>query len=92
MWRGSPFIHPMGTMLLASSGVFRQQAETLAQLQELGVLARVVCLICGICAGPCLIEVVALSTHASDSTVLVWRPTQKEKGRSLSLPRGEETK
>jgi hypothetical protein len=61
----------MGTMLLASDGVFREQDETLAQLQELDALARVVCFLCGICAGPCLIEVVALSTHVCDSTVLV---------------------
>jgi hypothetical protein len=81
MWRGSLFIYPIGTIVLASRGVFREQDETLAQLQELDALARVVCLLCGICAGPCLIEVVALSTHVSDSTILAWRITQQEKGR-----------
>jgi len=39
------------TMLLASRSMIREQDETLAQLQELDALARVVCLFCGICAG-----------------------------------------
>jgi hypothetical protein len=34
----------MGTMFLASRGMFREQHETLAQLQELDALATVVCL------------------------------------------------
>jgi hypothetical protein len=33
----------MGAMLLASRGMFREQDETSAQLQELDALARVVC-------------------------------------------------
>src|SRR5262249_39336169 len=42
--------------------------------------------------GPCLIEVVVLSTHVSDSTVLVWHTAQKEKGRvpESAERRGEE--
>jgi len=58
-------------MLLASRGVFREQDETLAQLQELDALARVVYLFCGICAGLRLGEIVLPSSHVSDSTVLV---------------------
>jgi hypothetical protein len=58
-------------MLLASRSMIREQDETLAQLQELDALARVVCLFCGICAGLRLVEIVAPSTHVSDSAVLV---------------------
>lgn len=78
-WLG--VILSMGTMLLASRGMFREQDETLAQLQELGPLAKFVCLSCGVCASLCLVEIVALSIHVSDSTVLVWLTTWKEKSR-----------
>jgi len=37
-----------------------------AQLQERDALARIVCFLCGVCAGRCLIEVVALSTHVKN--------------------------
>jgi hypothetical protein len=38
----------MATMLLGSRSVFREQNETLAQLQQLNALARFMCLFCGI--------------------------------------------
>jgi hypothetical protein len=79
-------------MLLTSGGVFREQDEALAHLQKFDALASIVCLLCGICTGLCLIEVVALSTHVSDSTVLIWRNNAEiKRSFPLSLPRGEES-
>ena len=81
MWHRSLLMLPVRAMLLASRGMFREQDEALAQLQKLNALARFVCLSCGVCAGLRFGEIVALSTHISDSTVLVLHPTQNERSR-----------
>ena len=67
MWHRSLLMLPARNMLLASRGMFREQDEALAQLQELDPLARFVGLSCGVCAGLRLVEIVPLSTHVSDS-------------------------
>ena len=79
--RASPLILPTGTMLLASRGVFGEQLEPMAYPQKLNSVARVVRLSCGICTGLGLAQIVARSTHVSDSAVLIWDATQKEKTR-----------
>ena len=78
------FILLTGAMLLGPRDMFREQDETAAQLQELDAVARLERLSCGVCAGLRLVEIVALSIHVSDSTLLVCGATQKAKVVSLT--------
>jgi hypothetical protein len=69
----------MGTMLLGSRSVFREQNETLAQLQQLNALTRFVCLFCGIYARLRSVEIMAPSGHVSDSACFRLRRNAERK-------------
>ena len=82
-------------MLLARRDVIRKQDEALAHLQERNALGRIARLFCGICAGVCLIQIVAPRAHFSGSAVLLRRNAEEKKrfhDSAVLEPRGEKTK
>jgi len=50
-------------MQLGFRGVVREKDETLAHLQKLDAVPEVMRLLCGICAGLCLFQIKAPSSH-----------------------------
>jgi hypothetical protein len=79
-WRDPLFIPTMsGAMLLARRDVIRKEDEALAHLQERNALGRVARLFGGICAGVCLIQILAPRAHFSGSAVLLGHNAERKK-------------
>jgi hypothetical protein len=66
------------TVLLARRDVIRKQDEALTHLQKRNALGGVARLFGGICAGVCLVQVLASRAHFSVSAMFIARNAERK--------------